>query len=102
MQLINLIKYKDGTEEKSLRLIQEMAPHWKAVARALGNTPASISIIAKSNAQNPIEATHQLLSQWMGKDPEHSWAKLISVLEDASEELKVVAGDLRFALTHQM
>jgi len=41
-----------------------------------------------------------MLSQWTGKDTEHSWKKLISAFKDANEELCVAANDLEIALTH--
>ena len=72
------------------------------MARALGFSPAEINIIAGTNVQDPVEAANSVLSQWMGRDPEQSWEKLTSALEDASDDLKVVASDLKFALTHQV
>jgi len=49
-----------------------------------------------------MEAANSVLSQWMGRDTEQSWAKLVSALVDASDELTVVASDLQFALTHRV
>jgi len=72
------------------------------VAWALGFSPSEISIIAGKHVLDPMEAANSVLSQWMGRDTEQSWAKLISVLVDASDDLKVVANDLQFALTHQV
>ena len=70
------------------------------MAWALGFSTAEISIIEKKHVQDPVEAATSVLTQWMGRDPEQSWAKLISALVDASDELKVVASDFQFALTH--
>ena len=72
------------------------------MARALGYLHAEINILDQSHKQDPVGAAKKILLQWMSKDPEHSWAKLISALVDASEELKVTASDLQFALTHQL
>ena len=72
------------------------------MARALGFSPSEISIIAKTHVQEPMEAANSVLSQWMGRDTEQSWTKLISALVDASDDLKVVSSDLQFALIHQV
>ena len=72
------------------------------MAQALGFSPAEVSIIEKKHVHDPIEAAISVLSQWMGRDTEQSWAKLISTLVDASDDLKVVASDLQFALTHRV
>jgi len=60
---------------------------------------ARIAITEKSHVCDPVGAAYAILTQWMGKDPRHCWAKLISALREASDELHVVAHDLEQALT---
>lgn len=102
MQILNFIRYIDGSKTKSLHLIQEIAPYWRALAGVLGFNPAGIKIIGRRHPQEPVDAVHDVLTQWMGKDPDCCWAKLISALVEADDSLGNVARDFKFALTHQL
>ena len=81
--------------------MNEIAPHWQAVALALEFTTARIAIADKSHICNPVGAATDILTQLMGRDPQHCWAKLINALREASHDLYVVAHDLEEALISQ-
>ena len=101
LQELSLLKFTRDGKKEQLRLITEISPHWQAVALALDFTPCKIAIAKKNHIRDLVGAATDILTQWMGMDPEHCWAKLISALREASDELHVVAHDLEQALTSQ-
>ena len=95
---LSLLRYISNGKKVQLKLINEILPHWQAVALSLDFSAARIANIEKSHIMDPIGAAYTILTQWMGSDPQHCWAKLISALREASDELHVVAHDLEQAL----
>ena len=97
--MLSLLKFTRDGKQEQLHLITEIAPYWQAVALALKFETCRIAIAKKNHICDPVGAATDILTQWMGKDPQHCWAKLITALREASDELHVVAHDLEQALT---
>ena len=95
-QQLSFLEYISNGKKVQLRLIYEISPHWQSVALTLDFSIARIAITEKTHVWNPVEAATDMLTQWMAKDPQHCWAKLINALREV--ELHVVANDLEQAL----
>lgn len=92
-----VIKYDDN---KVLRITNEIAPEWKKLATLLGCfTSGSIEGISKSVQHDPRDATEKMLREWMMKDVDHTWRKLIQKMRDV-ELLMTAAAELTYALRH--
>lgn len=81
--------------EKELRIKEEIGLKWKDLAMQLGFKSARIETLAQSHTP-----THDMMTDWLQKDPQHSWKKLIEKLNDAG--LKALATDLKCALCYMM
>ena len=93
-----LIKYDDQGTQRELRIRNEIAPEWKNLAALLGFKPSNVTTIEAAAHYQPQEATDKMLREWMAKDWDCTWRKLIRKMEDVG--LKVPAKDLAYALCH--
>ena len=93
-----LIKYDDHGKQRVLRIRNEIAPEWKSLAALLDFKESSITTIEAAAHYQPQEATDKMLREWMAKDWDCTWRKLIRKMDDAG--LRVPARDLANALCH--
>ena len=93
-----LIKYDDHGKQRELRIRNEIAPEWKSLAALLGFKGSNIITIEAATHHQPQEATDKMLREWMAKDCDCTWRKLIRKMDDAG--LRVPARDLANALCH--
>ena len=93
MKLIDLIKYKCGSEIEEYRAIDEIATEWQAIARALNIKEAKITQFEHKNSAN------DMLKYWLRSNTKATWAQLIDAMK-VKEDLTVAAETLQFALNN--
>ena len=93
-----VIKYDDHGTQRELRIRNKIAPEWKSLAALLGFEESRVTTIEAAAHYQPQEATDKMLREWMTKDCDHTWRKLIRKMNDAG--LRVPSKDLTYALCH--
>ena len=81
---LQMLEFSDG---KKLRIMEEVAPHWKQIAVALGFSVARIKSIEKGEHYQPDNASFEIFSCWL--QGEHdlkppTWEVLVQCLKQAN------------------
>ena len=82
MLLVIYYKNKEGIQ-KELRINKEIAPNWSNLATALKFSNTERAIILKKNFHVPDDCTDNMLTDWMAKEVNHTWRKLIQAMRNA-------------------
>ena len=90
----------ENSEMKEFRLIDKLALTWRAVGLQLGMEEERLQAIKMVHPLDTREAAADMISHWLGRDPEATWNKLIKAL-NVKMELSTAAKEFKFALLHR-
>ena len=93
------MKYDDCGEVKEVRILKEIVPEWKQLAICLGFSNSEIRTIDMSSSYQAKEAASKMIGEWMSKDVNSTWRKLIRKMREV--ELNVLANILVAALKNR-
>ena len=82
--MVTLLKFSTSTE--TINIMQKVSPQYKAVGTILlddrdGNR---LKAIEKSCKDDVDAITHEIFQEWITKDSNPTWGKLVECLKDAS------------------
>ena len=96
LSLANLEKLKGSS--KQIRIIQQCATSYPKIGHYLLNDTSGsiVNNLRLKHSNDPEKILEDILSQWMCKDANHSWEKLIECLRRC--ELNSIASDIEECL----
>ena len=97
MDYLKLIKYFDSEigEHREIRILDDLAPYWKKIAKLVGIPPYCIKSIAKQ--ESDVDCSQDVLAQMPHcKHYSKKWRSLYNLLKDGQQEK--LAADLEAAL----
>ena len=85
---------KLSTSKEDIRLLEESSMSYRDIGTVLLNdeSGAIVSGIAETARDNPVKAVRLIYAQWLQKDEDHTWEKLIQCFRDV--QLNYLAGKL--------
>ncbi len=100
LKRLTLLKWTDKSgQRKTLRLRDEMSPHWHEAGELLGLTAANLECIYAKHHGEPRECCRDVLKDWVRSDSSDypaTWGGLLSLLDDL--QLHACAKSLQAAL----
>ena len=84
MPTLQQLQQIQGKKNKTIRIIETVAPEWEELAIAMGFAPFAINTIRRDNSRNAKAAAQQLLIQWLEGECSGmvSWERLVECLHD--------------------
>ena len=100
---LTLIKWKDGTETRRLRIIDTVCGKWETIGILLYIPPANLELWWKQTNHDPHKCCDNVFRFWFQNPPEDyplTWDGFIDLLEDVP--FKELAEELKEALIHRV
>ena len=82
MASLTFLKWKQGGEERSLRILDDVCNCWKEIAELIGMSIGQVQAIETSRLNKPMECCRDVFEHWVreGGDYEASWEGLLTLL----------------------